>query len=219
MDTVINEINEWLRNPVASDPEEAIAITSKQIETVSDILANSIDLKATYGPLLGKLKALQKRLLALELKDWMAIENGHIAIGHRPSAKLITDLKLQGTTHILTLLSEKEGANETEKLTKKENLQWLWFSMHSANAPDPARMEELKKLFNTMHKALQHKAKIYIHCSAGIHRTGMISYTFLRYIQLSQEEAEDKLMNLRKETADGVGAHRKSWGEAMLKIL
>lgn len=59
----------------------------------------------------------------------------------------------------------------------------------------------------------QNGSGIYVHCSAGIHRTGMTSYAFLRYMGLSSTEAKTKLNELRPTTREGVGDNRLTWGE------
>jgi protein tyrosine/serine phosphatase len=52
-----------------------------------------------------------------------------------------------------------------------------------------------------------------IHCSAGIHRTGMIANALLRSLGLTADEAKAGLLTMRQVTHDGVGEHRLAWGE------
>lgn len=120
----LKQAENWIENPVNNsfNPEAAILI-------IQDELKKEGADRKTLGYLLGRIKSIQKALLTLEMKDWVAIDEGHLAIGHRPSAQLMQDLKLQGTTHVFTLLSEKEGGKEIESLAKKHRLNWLWFPM------------------------------------------------------------------------------------------
>ena len=60
---------------------------------------------------------------------------------------------------------------------------------------------------------LQQGHKIYIHCSAGIHRTGMITYGLLRYLGKDTNEAKQLLHQLREVTAAQVGDERLNWGD------
>jgi protein tyrosine/serine phosphatase len=53
----------------------------------------------------------------------------------------------------------------------------------------------------------------YIHCSAGIHRTGMITYGLLRYLGKDKNDAKQTLLNLREVTANQVGEERLTWAD------
>ena len=211
MQKLINEAEVWLKSPdlSAGDPEKLLA--ALQEELGKDKAAGQ-----TLGPLIGKIRSTQNRLKNIESINWVTINQGKLAIGHRPSTKLISDIKLQGGSHILTLLSESEGAKEIENGTIKEELKWLWFAMQSADPPTEDRLPELKSLFTDMAKALEGKASIYIHCSAGIHRTGMIAHAFLRYLGQSPNIAKDNLKQLRNTTWREVGENRLLWVETWL---
>jgi protein-tyrosine phosphatase len=56
-------------------------------------------------------------------------------------------------------------------------------------------------------------AHVAIHCSAGIHRTGMFGYALLRTSGLEPEAAKEALAAPRAATADGVGDQRLAWAE------
>jgi len=171
------------------------------------------------GPLIGKVKAKQSSLHSMEVINWVKVFDGYIAIGHRPSKKLISDLKIQGAGHILTLLSETEGAREIENVARRNKLNWLWFPIENRQPPDSGKIPELRELFQKMAYALRIQERIYIHCSAGIHRTGMISYAFLRFLGIPREVAKDKLRKLRYETWQGVGDERLTWGMSLPMTL
>lgn len=66
-------------------------------------------------------------------------------------------------------------------------------------------------------EALEKGAKVLFHCAAGLHRTGMISYTCLLYLGCTPEGAYEKLKEARIETANGVGWRLKV-GEAFVKL-
>jgi protein-tyrosine phosphatase len=54
-----------------------------------------------------------------------------------------------------------------------------------------------------------------IHCSAGIHRTGMFGYALLRTCGLDVDAATEALARLRAVTAEGVGQQRLAWAEEL----
>lgn len=216
---LIQNINAWLEHPNTSDLNKAVETTHEFVVSAVALMKANPEHNAELGPLVGKLKSLQKQLTDVELVNWTEIKEGSLALGHRPSAKLVSDLKLQGGTHLFTLLSESEEALKYKAFAEKSGMGWIWFPMTSAQAPSETRSAELKAVFDELSAALKNKGKIYVHCSAGIHRTGMISYTFLRHLGYSEGQTEELLALLRSETAEGVGAHRKQWGEKLLQVI
>ena len=67
-------------------------------------------------------------------------------------------------------------------------------------------------LYEGLRAALASAGKVFIHCSAGIHRTGMVTYGLLCSMGLSAADAMAILNSLRAETGEGVGEHRLAWG-------
>ena len=72
-------------------------------------------------------------------------------------------------------------------------------------------------MFSEIAKTLETGAGVYIHCSAGIHRTGMVAFALLRFLGLSADEAASGLAHLRKVTAEGVGEDRLAWGARLVE--
>lgn len=50
-------------------------------------------------------------------------------------------------------------------------------------------------------------------CSAGIHRTGMVTYGLLRSLGNEKTEAAQILQSLREVTSSQVGEDRLLWGD------
>lgn len=216
---IIKEVEDWLNKPLENSVEESSEKAAVLLANLQKLMQSETADKKVIGSLIGRVKSTEKNLQSLEQADWVKVFNGHFAIGHRPSAKLVADLKLQNTSHLLTLLSEGEGSADIKNLCKKSDLGWLWFPMKSAGAPAEDRLQELADLFQKMESILKDGGKIYIHCSAGIHRTGMITFAFLRFIGLDIEEAETELAELRPTTSEGVGEDRMEWGNSVLTQL
>lgn len=123
METDIQNAQTWLNSPFNGNLDESLAFSNELLIALQKLITENDELKRTLGPLIGKIKGTQKTLMAIELVDWVPINNGHLAIGHRPSTKLITDLKLQKATHILTLLSEHEGALLIKTTTTQQQME------------------------------------------------------------------------------------------------
>lgn len=182
------------------------------ITQIQSAITESPDTGKTLGPLLAKLRAAKRHSAATPI-DWVPVLDGQLAIGHRPKFNAIKNMRNLGATHILTLLSESEGAQEIGDEARRAGLGWLWLPMQSGDPPADERLGEIRELFANLRTALTQHAHIYIHCSAGIHRTGMITYALLRFLQFTDGAALSTLLQLRQVTADGVGDERKHWGE------
>jgi len=139
--------------------------------------------------------------------------NGYLGIGHRPKLKGLKAFREQGVTHIWTLLSEKEGALDIKKASIASGLDWEWLSLANGKPPEESLLPEIINSFERCKRHLENGAKIYLHCSAGIHRTGMISYAFLRLIGKNNKESLDTLTKMRSITSEGVGIDRLEWGD------
>jgi protein tyrosine phosphatase len=139
--------------------------------------------------------------------------DGEICIGHRPKLKHIPKLKKEGFTHIVTILSEKECANKILSAVKTTGMIPLWIELGSAEPVfDEVMLKKIKSAYDEIQNALINNGKVYIHCSAGIHRTGMITNGLLLYLGYSNNEALQIIKSLREITYKEVGEARLQWG-------
>jgi protein-tyrosine phosphatase len=85
---------------------------------------------------------------------------------------------------------------------------------HKPGARPPAadRDEEIRAAFARMDVELASGGRLYVHCSAGLHRTGMFAFAYLRHRGLSPAEAVALIRELRPLTADELTEERLAWG-------
>lgn len=120
----------------------------------------------------------------------VSVGAGAAALTHRPKLKALPAMRAAGVTHLVTLLSASEGAPAVGAA---------------------ARAAGLAALSNLIAAG----AHVAVHCSAGIHRTGMFGYALLRTCGLAPEAAAETLATLRPATAEGVGDQRLAWAEEL----
>lgn len=147
--------------------------------------------------------------------NWIPVGQGYLAIGHKPGGKIsFSKLKNAGTSVVLTLLQEHEGVFEIGDQLKQINIDWIWFPFSASNPHSgKKKIEDIFNLFQRLNCLLKNGNKIYIHCSGGIHRTGIITYGLLRYLGREKEEALRILNNLRVVTGTQIGENRLKWGD------
>jgi Tyrosine phosphatase family len=136
---------------------------------------------------------------------------GRLALTHRPKKAALATWRALGVTHVMTLLLEREGARDVGALTAAEGLAWIWCPLNGGDVT--TRFEAVAAGLEAGRAALATAGSVVVHCSAGIHRTGMVGYALLRCVGLDAVAARAKLHALRAVTAEGVGAARLAWGD------
>lgn len=137
-----------------------------------------------------------------------------LILGPRPGKKSKDAIKALGVTDMVTLLCAREQPFGLERLANGIEADWHHFPIDGGHLDTLAKVE-LDRLFLTFDQITQAKddAIIYVHCSAGIHRTGFVAYLLQRRKGLSPDDARQKLGELRPVTADQVGEERLALAE------
>lgn len=147
---------------------------------------------------------------AVQLVD---VGGGRLGLTHRPKLVDFAKLRAAGVTHLVTLLSEREGAPQLGAAAQAAGLAWVWIPLPNGDPPQLERTAELVPKLDEVVAILRGGGCAVVHCSAGIHRTGMIGNALLRRLGLALDEARAKLAELRDITAKDVGADRLAWGD------
>lgn len=193
-------------------------LSGEEIEQISSKVRAAIKEDPSVGKQLGQLVALISAAVKSQTAKidmtWVPVGGGFLSIGHKPGGKLPFDaMKQNGTSVILTLLHENEGAEQIGQQTSKAQLTWVWFPFSASRPHTGNAVTDVVELYNSLQALLDNGNRIYIHCSAGIHRTGMITYGLLRYMGNTEAEAKEMLLQLRPVTSAQVGDERLQWGD------
>jgi len=144
--------------------------------------------------------------------------NGILKIGHRPGGSLsYPNLKRMGINTVLSLQCEKEKVLDIKTSAQLHDMDWLWIDLPNAQIPHEDMKPKITMVFESVKQKLENGEGVYIHCAAGMHRTGMITNAFLRFIGFTKESAYETLKKLRPLTAAAVLAHRLEYGEKFAK--
>jgi protein-tyrosine phosphatase len=144
---------------------------------------------------------------------FVKVGNGRIALYHRPKKTDFMPLREMGCTHVVTLLKESENAEFYGKMTKDAGLEWIWLSVPNGKYPQGEMDERLIATLPVLSQLLDDGKSLLIHCSAGIHRTGMVTYGLLRWRGVDSKEAMAIIREARSETAEGMMEKRMRWGD------
>jgi hypothetical protein len=140
--------------------------------------------------------------------------SGALAIGHRPALRKLSGLSGSGITHVATVLSASEHAQGIGDAVRAAGLGWIWIELGSTKNLPKRRTPEIVKALDELEALLKHGARIYLHCSAGIHRTGMIAAALLFHLGHREQETRAALERLRPITARDMGEERFDWARS-----
>ena len=127
------------------------------------------------------------------------ILNGWLAIGPRPKLKDLRSEKFSEVDTVITLLKPNEGA-DLIRASLAPGVSWynFPFTLREASRSGDA-VDRVQKAASCLVSQLKDKRIVYLHCSAGIHRTGTVTLTALLMVGLDFEDAKKTLKKLRTE--------------------
>ncbi|MEZ4987473.1 MAG: hypothetical protein R2795_20915 [Saprospiraceae bacterium] len=89
-------------------------------------------------------------------------------------------------------------------------MDWEWLPLSASNfRTDVVFKNTVNNLYDNLIKKLDNGEKVFVHCAAGIHRTGAFSNGLLRKMGFSEIEAKEMIYKMRPVTA--IEAIRKHW--------
>jgi protein-tyrosine phosphatase len=193
-------------------------LQKKQLEDLSAQLKAQIRTDPSagkeYGALIAMISWALKQAKLSAGVNWVKVNEGGLAIGHKPGGKVSFEgLKKESADAVLTLLQGNEGALEIGDKVKRSGMKWIWFPFSASRPHEGDELIKVIDLYSQLAILLSGGDKIYIHCSAGIHRTGMITYGLLRFMGFDATIAKALLHQLRPVTAEQVGEERLHWGD------
>jgi protein-tyrosine phosphatase len=140
------------------------------------------------------------------IHTWFPIGGGWIAVGPRPGRRTYADLA--AASDVVTLLSVEEGASQIAAQVERMGLRWWHLPLPGAAPLGSEADPPVEAMLGELRARLAVGARVYLHCSAGIHRTGMIAACLLHSLGLDSNEVLAALEAMRPVTRLGVGDER-----------
>jgi len=146
---------------------------------------------------------------------WIELLNGHLTIGGRPSMQLIEELGRNNCKVIVTLLrkSEEKFANEIGGKCQSLGMNWIWLPLSASRLPQDTELQNVLITMRLIREKLEQGERIFIHCAAGIHRTGAFTYGLLRFLGNSADTAKELIKKMRSITEQQAQPKHWQWGE------
>ena len=155
--------------------------------------------------------------------NFYTLKNGSKITCHgRPKESDIKRLKEEfKVNYILTIQHEKENPKIIEKYTKDlGDIYWHNLPLTGANMAVFMNKNVQKMIIDNILFLINYmknnKIVLFMHCAAGIHRTGTILYTILRLCEESIESALEAIKYIRIDTFRKCGDNRFKYAEEFL---
>lgn len=171
--------------------------------------------------LLKELYSIEEELSILyksKAINLVPLKNGYLTIGSRPTTEKIDELSKLGITTVVTLLKETEkNVVALGDYIQSQNIDWIWFPLAASKlVTDYETKVAVLEVYQKIVEKLTLGEKIFIHCAAGVHRTGAFTNGLLRSENFSKEESKQLIKKMREVTArEAVKKHWK-WSENMV---
>ena len=134
---------------------------------------------------------------------------GGLVLGPRPGRKSKAALVGMGLTHVCTLLGEHESPEAVGVIAEELGCSWVWLPIAGGNL-ETLQALDVKSMVTQLAEAISGTAipRVYLHCSAGIHRTGFFASVLLRLVTEDIANIPRVLAILRPVTAEQLGPDR-----------
>lgn len=143
--------------------------------------------------------------------NFIAIGGGSLTIGHRPGARAIRRFPAARISHVVTVLSETECPHVIEAAVRAAGLAWIWLPLGSTKNLPARGKPEIGRCLDAMIDSLAAGGRLYLHCSAGLHRTGMIAAALLFRLGCDADTVRAAIAAMRPLTARDMGEARFEW--------
>ncbi len=204
---------------IVNDKYTKISEVRKLIKLLIQISYTENDIPFLLEILRSKEKELRKIYRSKEI-NFIPIKNGFLSIGGRPGSGKIEMLKNTGITTVVTLLKKTEkNVDKLGELILKQEMTWIHFPLSASELPlDDEFTKNINSLYDNIINLLSKQEKIFIHCAAGIHRTGSFTNGLLQKCGFSKNEAKELIYKMRPVTGiEAVPKHWK-WSEKVIGI-
>lgn len=142
--------------------------------------------------------------MALTYNFVQVLGAGRLALSERPKVKEISDLADIGCHQVVTILSVKDRPQNIGIAVETCGMQWHWLKVTHAGKITPQESLLFKSMVHVIYQAILQGQSILVHCSAGLHRTGMFAYALLRYANFGREDALKLIGNIRPATQEAL---------------
>jgi protein-tyrosine phosphatase len=148
--------------------------------------------------------------------SWIPVGKGRIALSNRPKLKSIAKLRDGGCQRIITIQGRKEQPKQIANAAHDAGILWTWIPVENGSFPN-GEIDRLMRIeVQNLAKNIEMGESVLVHCSAGIHRTGMFVFGLCRWLGYSEVEALKLISDMRTVTREGLQSEHLAWGNQLI---
>lgn len=191
-------------------------------KTLKELELSGIEDNSEYLELINQLKTKErniKHLYRQKAVNFIEINNGSLGIGGRPGLGKIEEFYKESVSSIVTLLKDEEKqVSELGEKIKSFNINWIRLPLSaSVLSLDDEFILLVNNIYDDIILRLENKEKIFIHCAAGVHRTGAFTNGLLLKAGFSKSEAKEKIYEMRPVTAIEAISKHWNWSSEIIR--
>lgn len=148
--------------------------------------------------------------------NWVELLDGHVTAAGAPSQARLDLWAVRGVTDVVTLQRGDEMASWLPERCAALDIRWHHLPLSGkrlAAVNDPISIAAIPGLLNMLRGD---PARMVVHCSAGMHRTGVCLYLMARHTGLTPANALDWIDSARPLTAHEL--RRKTRAGILVKL-
>ena len=174
--------------------------------------------EADESPRVALPQARPKKNAARTSSAWVAVGAGAITASGAPNrATIELWAAAWGATDVVTLQRADEGRAELADEIRDAGLAWTHAPLSGKRLAAPGDGAALDRALRTALARARRGARVVVHCSAGVHRTGLVVYGVLRLAGRDVEGALAALLRARAVTHEEV-TKRDGDGVALFEL-
>lgn len=135
---------------------------------------------------------------------WHPVAGGKLAVTHRPKLRTVSDFRAQGCDWVVSLLGEAETPLKICDAVRQTGMGWIWLERSHGRPPEGKELHTLWRQVSALAGLIESGNAVLIHCSAGQHRTGMVSFMLLRALGVERDAALVAIQRMRPATREGL---------------
>jgi len=144
--------------------------------------------------------------------NWVEVGNGKLTLWHFLGKESVAPIQAFGVTRVVTLLTEDQGAFQIRDQIEPLGIAWTWLPIRRGKFLSNDEQQHLRAALPELSGYLDNGEAILIHCSAGIHRTGLVAFALLRWRGYDQADALKMIEQMRLHTREGIQSKHLRFG-------